>query len=168
MATSFLGINMSGRKLTVVNSNGNKIGVLYHKERFTYSFDLRTIRGRRYKKIWFLNPHGHYVEGFLLNSDPIKNWDEYEFSGFLGHYFKIDRTTIIYDEHGNEHARAHAGDFCKLQNRCETGSTYKYLGRLEWCIKKDDYVDFSRYRNYYIDTGVEKNSMNTAVYGDWN
>lgn len=162
---------MSGRKIQVVNSNGSYAGTLYHKERFTYSFDLRTINGEKYKKIWFLNSHGSYGISYILNSAPIKNWDEYLFSNDIySKFFKIDRKTGIYNSNGERVATANPEDICKLQNRCQTGATHKNLGLLLYWISNPytSVADFSRYRNYFIDTGVSKNSGNTAVYGDWN
>lgn len=169
MATTYLGINMSGRNLNVVNTSGGNIGTLYHKERFTYSFELRTINGKSYKKIWFLNRSGNYGEGFLLNSDPIKNWDEYYFPSGFGNFFKIDRDIAIYDQDGNWAVTARAGGICRLQNRCQTGNKNKHFGLLDFYDKDFFNVpNFNKYKGYFIDTGVAKSSTNTAVYGKWN
>ena len=169
MSTSYLGINMSGKNHNVVDSNGTNIGILAHKERFTYSFEIKKINGSNYKKIWFLKPNnGGYGEGWLLDSAPIKNWDEYMFpNGWMGSYFKIDRATGIYDSYGNKVATANAGDICCLQNRCQTGNINKHLGLLLHCNTPSTSSSY-RYRGYFIDTGVARNSSNTAVYGNWN
>ena len=78
--------------------------------------------------------------------------------------------TGIYDSAGNRVATAKSGDICRFLNRCQTGEKNKQYGLLScWISNPYEVVpDFSRYRNYFIDTGVAKNSSNTAVYGKWN
>lgn len=169
MSTSYLGINMSGRSFNVVNSNGSKIGTLYHKERFTYSWEWAFINGKDHKKIWFLNSSGNYVEGWLSNDDPVRNWDEFLFPNYnYGPVLHIDRPTKIYNSAGQHAATAQAGDKCRLANRSQTGATHKDWGLLSCWLRQKENADFTYYRDYFIDTGVGKNSGNTAVYGNWN
>lgn len=101
MATSCLGINMSGRTIAVVDYNRNSIGKLYHKKRFTYSFELKTINGKSHKKIGLRRPGGtasmyRNNPGYILNSEPIQSWMNYRFPSpteSFGACFMVDGST---------------------------------------------------------------------------
>lgn len=180
MATSYLGINMSGRTIAVVDSNGNSIGKLYHKERFTYSFELKTIKGKSHKKIWFRRPGGtastyRNNPGYILNSEPIQNWMNYRFPSpteSFGACFLVDGSTTVYNKNKKPVATVKTPCYIAPANNAISGEEYKnLLGITAFGPRLGDSVLISRPPRgelYFVDTGVAENSSDTRVFGKWN
>ncbi|MDO5040117.1 hypothetical protein [Clostridium sp.] len=170
MAASFLGINMSGKNINVVNSSGSKIGTLYHKERFTYSFEYKTISGKRHKKIWFLNSSGKFGEGYILDSAPIANWMNYRFhNSTAGYHFKIDGKAQIYSPYGAPMDSLNTGCMVIPADDARTGDSMKQNLAIKKAYIPNGGGHFVRnLEGHFINTGVATSSTNTIVYGNWN
>lgn len=171
MSASFFGINMSGDVYNVVNSSGSKIGSLYNKERFTYSFDLKTINGKKHKKIWFLKPNGGgYGEGYLLDSYSVNNWMNYRFyNSNVGYHFKIDGRAGIYTANGQPTVSYGTGCLVIPEDNAVSSSSIKnYLAIKSIYIPNGGGYLVHELNGFFIDTGVAYNSTNTVVYGNWN
>ena len=176
---------MSGHSIPIKDTNNNRIGTLYHKERFT------SMRGEFCGLgVYFLDANGIWKFGVAdFNTDSLypkwrQRWCDYAFSwgGFFGindRYYKnpnhasdtfptycTDRTVEIYNQEGRFYENVPCGTTIMGDGLSTAGTNHgDYMRIVGYYLPNGTPV--KRY-GYYVKTGIYTNSTNTPVYGNWN